>query len=446
MAQPIQMPKFGQTVEEATIVKWRKKAGDVVKKGDVLFEIETDKAVLEVESFHEGTLLKVLVPENKSVPVLSVVAYVGKEGESVPDAPPIVSSAPKTETPKAENAKKLKSDSKSPAPSVSAPSQRQEQLKAVPQRLFASPRAKTLAKDCAIDISKVAGSGANGRVTEKDVKSYLENNSYDLIKITPAAKKLAIAKDIDILSIKGTGISGRITEENIRTAIAEKPIKMSKMRQVIAQRLTESFTTTPHFYVSTSVDMTDLMIYRVKLKEQGKAFTVTDFIFKAVIMSLKEFPAVNSVTDGESTSWRSTVDIGMAVALDDGLVVPVIRNAENLTITDLHDTAKALAKKARAGQLLPDEMTGSSFTVSNMGMLDVDNFHAIINPGESAILAVASTREKPAARGGKVEIRSIMNITLSVDHRIVDGKTAAAFVNSIKNKLENMELWKSLIS
>jgi len=216
------------------------------------------------------------------------------------------------------------------------------------------------------------------------------------------------------------------------------------MRQVIAKRLTESFTGTPHFYVTVAADMTGLLAYRQDLKNLGQSYTVTDFILEAVIMTLREYPVVNSVSDGRTIKWHGSVDLGMAVALDDGLVVPVIRNAQELGMMELHETAKTLASKAREGKLTPDEMTGSTFTVSNMGMLDVDSFHAIINPGEAAILAVASTRERPVARNGRVEIRSMMNLTLSVDHRIVDGSLAAEFVNAIRRKLEDVELWKSL--
>ena len=232
---------------------------------------------------------------------------------------------------------------------------------------------------------------------------------------------------------------------DIEKAIAEKPKAMSKMRQVIAKRLTESFTTTPHFYATVSVDMTGLSAFRQELKARGESYTVTDFILEAVILSLKEFPAMNSVTDGTSLKWHSNVHLGLAVALENGLVVPPIRNAEELSIKELHDIARDLATRAREGKLSPDEMKGSTFTVSNMGMLDVENFFAIINPGEAAILAVASTIEKPVVINGKIEVRSIMKMTLSSDHRIADGNIAAAFVNAIKAKLQNLELWKRLV-
>jgi pyruvate dehydrogenase E2 component (dihydrolipoamide acetyltransferase) len=190
--------------------------------------------------------------------------------------------------------------------------------------------------------------------------------------------------------------------------------------------------------------MTGLIGLRQELKARGADFTVTDFVLQAVVEALKEFPTVNSSTDGLATRWRGAVDLGVAVALEQGLVVPVIRAAEHLSLRELHDAAKSLATRAREGKLLPDEMTGGSFTVSNMGMLNVENFHAIINPGEGAILAVASAMPAAVARDGKVVVRTIMKITLSTDHRLVDGATGAAFVNAIKSKLEDVELWKSM--
>lgn len=308
-----------------------------------------------------------------------------------------------------------------------------------------SPRARRLIRECGIGSDPIPGSGPGGRVVEKDVKVYLDARQYGAIKITPAALGLARENGIDILSVPRTDAQERITVETIRQAIAEKPKAMSKIRQIIAKRLTESFTTTPHFYVTVSVDMTDLLKFRQKLKNNNQNYTVTDFILKAVAMALVEVPQLNSSTDGRSSSWHSRVHLGMAVAIDDGLVVPVIRDAQAISIAELHERAGGLALKAREGKLAPSEMSGSTFTVSNMGMLGVDNFTAIINPGESGILAVASVFSVPAVKDGKIEIRDSMKITLSSDHRLVDGAMAAKFVNRVKAMLEDLELWKSMI-
>lgn len=309
-----------------------------------------------------------------------------------------------------------------------------------------SPRAKALADAKVIDPSRIKGSGPNGRIVEKDVLAYLAERGYANLRVSPAAKTLAAKQKVDILTVRGTGDSGRIMAGDVERALAERPKAMSKMRQVIASRLTHSFTTTPHIFVTVSVDMTDLLSYRQDLKKAGRDFTVTDFINEAVIMSLTEFPDVNSVTDGRTVTWHGSVNLGIAVGLENGLVVPVVRDAETLGIAELHEQATVLVQKAREGKLLPDEMSGSTFTVSNMGMMGVEQFTAIINPGEAAILAVGATVPTPVVRDGKIVVRSIMKITVSADHRVVDGMKAALFANAIKTKLEDTQLWKRLTS
>jgi pyruvate dehydrogenase E2 component (dihydrolipoamide acetyltransferase) len=307
-----------------------------------------------------------------------------------------------------------------------------------------SPRAAKLARESAVNPSPIVGTGPYGRIVERDVKNYLESKGYYQLRIAPAAKRLAAEEGIDILSLGAKNGPGRITVASIERAIAEKPQPMSRMRQVIAARLTESFTTTPHFFVTVAADMTELVNFRSKLKAQGASYTLTDFILKAVALSLAEFPIVNSSTDGKNVRWHSKVHLGLAVNLEQGLVVPVMRDADELSLAELHDCTSALVAKARAGKLTPDEMGGSTFTVSNMGMLDIENFTAIINPGESAILAVSSTLKQPAVKDGRIVVRDIMRMTLSSDHRIIDGATAARFANAIKQKLEEISLWKRL--
>jgi pyruvate dehydrogenase E2 component (dihydrolipoamide acetyltransferase) len=443
MATPIIMPKFGQMTEESAIVEWLKKEGDKVAKGDILFTVETDKSVMDVESFETGTLLKIVVKPGVSVPVQSTVGFLGQPGETIPEvtAP---APAPKPQevgravpsAPPAALHHSITPSLPSPQPSTTPPIQ---------SALFRiSPRAAALARDCVIDPSRITGSGPSGRVVEKDVKTYLEAKGYSQLRISPTAKQLAVKEKLDILSIQGTADSGRISLADVERALAEKPKTMSKMRQVIAQRLTQSVVTSPHFYVTVEVDMTDLVKFRAQLKEKGAPYTVTDFISQAVALTLKEIPEVNSSTDGKTTRWNSHVHLGVAVSLEQGLVVPVIRNADELTMIEVNARAKALAEKARTGKLAPDEMSGSTFTISNMGMLNVENFTAIINPGESAILAVSSTLKKAVVRDDKVVVRSIMKMTLSSDHRIIDGAMAARFVNAVKQKLENLELWKLL--
>jgi pyruvate dehydrogenase E2 component (dihydrolipoamide acetyltransferase) len=453
MAQPILMPKMGQSVEECTIVKWRGKEGDKVKKGDILFEIETEKAVLEVESFYEGTLLKILISEGQAAPVGATVAFIGQTGEAIPAVVAPAAAAPAVPQPVAPAPAAVAAVTPGAAPlapaapvvaapiPVAVPSRLPA---AAPSRLFISPRARALADYSAIDPSRIKGSGPNGRIVEKDVQGYLESRHYGSLKVSPAAKALAIKEKIDILTVTPSGDNGRIMVGDVERTMKERPKAMSKMRQIIAQRLTQSVVTSPHFFVTVAIDMTDLLEYRKELKQKNLQYSVTDFILEAVVLALQESPGVNSSTDGKSAWWHSSVHLGMAASIADGLVVPVIRNAEKLSLKELHDQAADLAARARDGKLMPDEMTGSTFTVSNMGMLNVENFTAIINPGEGAILAVSSTVEKPVVRKGQIVVRSIMKITLSSDHRLIDGAVAARFANSIKTKLEDVELWKSL--
>ena len=444
MPSPIAMPKPGQFTEECTIVKWLKKEGDAVAKGDILFEIETDKANMEVESFFEGTLLKILTPEGGTVPVQAIVAWVGQQGEAIPATPPPPKAAAQPAVSVQKSAVSQTQTAVVAAPQVAAQKPQAMQSAAL-RKLKISPRAKALAERSVINPAPIRGTGPGGRIVEKDVRAYLDAKGYTQLKITPTAKDMAAKEKLDLLTIRGTGETGKITVEDINRAVAEKPKAMSKMRQVIAQRLTQSFTSTPHFFVTVSVDMTDLVAYRATLKAKNLPYSVTDFIAMAVTLCLKEFPTVNSSTDGKSIWWHSKVNLGLAVSLESGLVVPVIRDADDLTLLELHDRSAALIEKARNGKLLPDEMSGSTFTISNMGMLNVENFTAIINLGEAAILAVSSTSKQPVVKEDKVVVRQMMKITLSSDHQIIDGAHAVHFVNAIKAKLENTELWKKLV-
>jgi len=442
MVTPIVMPKFGQMTEESAVVEWLKKEGDTVAKGDMLFLVETDKSVMEVESFSEGTLLKIVVGAGVSVPVQSVVAYLGEKGEAVPAtaAPrrPAPASAPSAALAARGSALIAAAPALTVAPAAPSP--------AAPARFRISPRAAALAKECVIDPHAIVGSGPEGRIVERDVKAYLEANDYASLRVSPAAKALAAKEGLDLVALRDDNGGKRIEVADIERAIAEKPAPLTKMRQVIAQRLTQSVVTAPHFYVTVEVDMTEALTHRSRLNAADARYTVTDFIAQASVLALKEFPAVNSATDGKTVRWRSRVHLGIAVNLDQGLLVPVIRDADEMTMAELSARAKQLVDKARAGGLAPDEMSGSTFSISNMGMLDVENFTAIINPGESAILAVSSTIQKPVVRGDAIVARPVMKMTLSSDHRLIDGATAARFINSIKNKLEDNGLWSALTS
>ncbi|MFB3923246.1 MAG: dihydrolipoamide acetyltransferase family protein [Terriglobia bacterium] len=452
MARAVAMPKLGQSEDVGTILKWRKKEGDAVSKGDILFEIETDKAILEVESFFDGTLLKILVQEGQTVPVQTTVGYIGQPGESAPETTPapttaaaLASTAASGEhaRPPAPAAREEPTASQTlPASLLLQPSVESSSAAAA-QKI--SPRAARLAREHGVDPKHIQGTGPNGRIVERDVKAFLTARGYDRLRITPAARKLALKENLDLLTLRDEVESRRVTVEDVRSALAERPKPLTRMRQAIADQLTRSFTTTPHFFTTVSVDMTALEAYRAQLKTAGSDYTVTDFLVKSAAQALKEFPVVNSTTDGKRISWHSRIHLGLAVALDEGLMVVVIRDADRMDLAEIHDRAAELVTKAHAGKLTPNEMTGGTFTISNMGMLDVENFTAIINPGESAILAVSSIVKKPVVVEDELTIRSMMKVTLSADHRLIDGATAAKFVNAFKQKLEEISWWKRFV-
>lgn len=466
MATQVPIPKLGQSEETVSIVKWHKSEGDTVTKGDVLFEVETDKAVLEVESQFEGTLLKVVIAEGVEVPVMSIACVLGEPGEAIPEIKQPTAAQPEAETTsKPAPSPPSPEPAPSPAPtrpeppaasteaSHTAPQPKPAQQIAPPAqpasapKRAVSPRAKTYAKDFLINLDDIEGTGPGGRVVERDVRGYLESSGYLDLKPTPAALNLANNLDLELLRVTPTGATGRITVADVRRTDAERPKAMTKVRQIIARRLQQSKQQIPHFYVTVSVDMTDLIAFRKEAKKSGFALSFNDFVLKACALSLREFPAVNSVTDdGLTTSWRSRVNVGMAVSIENGLVVPVLSDTDRMSMDEVHDVARDLADRAREGKLLPEEMKDGTFTVSNMGMLNVEQFSAIINPGESAILAVSSIVPSAfvdAAR--EIVVRDMMKVTLSADHRVVDGALAAMFVNSVKRRLEDIDGWREMI-
>jgi pyruvate dehydrogenase E2 component (dihydrolipoamide acetyltransferase) len=358
--------------------------------------------------------------------VNAVCGYVGEPGEAVPDAAPVgaapVAAASVAKSPVA------------PLPAAAAVAAVAVAAAAVPphsgdSRLRISPRASRLAADSGIDPRTIAGTGPEGRITERDVRAALEAASA----APAAAAPLAAAAPRAVASAPATYDGD--SEDGA-------PHQMSRMRRIIAERLTLSATTVPQFTVTVAVDMTRVLALRTEFKAAGTALTITDFIVSAVAQTLAEFPDVNSRTDGVSVWPRRRVHVGLAVALPDGLVVPVIRDADRRSLDDLHARAAALAEAARNGALTPDDMTGSTFTISNLGMFGVDEFCAIINPGESAILAVSSVVPTPIAVGDGIGIRQIMKLTLTADHRLVDGELAARFLNALRRRLQDADAFR----
>jgi pyruvate dehydrogenase E2 component (dihydrolipoamide acetyltransferase) len=446
MSTLVPIPRLGQSEETVKIEKWRVKEGDAIKKGYILFEVETDKAVLEVESQFEGTLLKIVVPEGIEVPVMSTAAVLGQPGEKIPDIKP-----EKVQTAKKElsSVKIANAPAKASAAGASRRIKFEHKTEDIAGHTFKetisgqfrkpnpSPRARSFAKNYLIDIEKVSGTGgASGRVAESDVKRYIEESGYLNRKITDSAFNLARKEGLFLPDIEGTGERGMVTLSDAKNAAAEKPKELSTMRKIIAKRLSDSKKNIPHFYLTVSVDMTDVKGLRKTMKDDGSAVSINDFVIKAAALSLRAFPMMNAECDGLKAVRRPRINIGVAVSLENGLVVPVVKNADKKALDEIHAEVEELAEAARAGKLSPEKMKGGTFTISNMGMLGVENFAAIINPGESAILAVSASVPTPVARNGKIEIREMMKITVSADHRIVDGSDAAKFANAVKSRLE----------
>jgi len=419
MVHAVRMPKPGQMTEECTVIAWHKKEGDPVRKGDVLFEIETDKSAMEVEAFDEGVLLRILAGEGETVPVNTICAYVGEPGEPIPADDAAAPGAAPSPTPPAP------APAAAPLPSPVTPAAAPSRA----DRLAISPRASRLAAEAGLDPRSISGTGPTGRIVERDVRAAIEAQGAGVAPSTAARPEPAAASTAAPRPSGAAPAIPAIPGE-------EEPRPLSRMRRVIAERLTLSATTIPHFTVTVAVDVTALLGLRTELKAEGTNLTVTDFVLAATAQTLAEFPDVNSRTDGTLVWPRRRVHLGLAVSLPGGLVVPVLRDADRLPLGELHDRAAALAVAAREGTLGPDDLAGSTFTVSNLGMYAVDEFSAIINPGEAAILAVASAVPTAVAIGDGLAVRSIMKLTLSADHRLVDGELGARFLGAIRRRLE----------
>ena len=443
MAHAILMPKPGQMTEECTVIAWHKKEGDPVKRGDVLFEIETDKSAMDVEAFDDGVLLKIIATEGQTVPVNTVCAYVGQPGEAIPEAAPAVVPAPAAAAPALPPAPTPAAAPAAPVTPVAPEAPVAAPAATGEGRLRISPRASRAAAEAGVDPRTIAGTGPEGRITERDVLAAIQVAAASPAPAVAAAPRIGPAPAAPGVAPAPAPLS--VTAPLSATSVEgeEEPRPLNRMRRVIADRLTHSWTSTPHFTVTVAVDVTGLLALRAELKASGTNLTVTDFVLAATAQTLAEFPDVNSRTDGAAVWPRRRVHLGLAVSVPAGLVVPVIRDADRLGLGELHDRAAALAGAARDGTLPIDDMTGSTFTVSNLGMFGVDEFSAIINPGEAAILAVASAIPTVVAVGDAMGIRSILKLTLSADHRLVDGEMGARFLNAIRRRLEDVAAFRN---
>ncbi|MBS7566194.1 2-oxo acid dehydrogenase subunit E2 [Mucilaginibacter sp. Bleaf8] len=425
-AAVIRMPLLSDTMTEGVINKWNFKVGDKVKSDDSLADVETDKATMEVVGYEEGTLLYIGVKEGEAAKVNDIIAIVGKEGT---DVTPLLQGggsapAPEAAAPAAEEAK----------PAQEAAST--ESSSADDSRVKASPLARKIAKDKGINLNDVKGSAEGGRIVKKDVESFTPSAKSAEPTASVAqvqAEEAASAKAKEGAAKAGPTITLApfVGEEKF----TEKPV--TQMRKVIAKRLSESLFTAPHFFVTVSIDMDAAMVARTKMNEVSPVkISFNDLVVKACAVALKQHPAINSSWLGDKIRFNEHVNIGIAVAVDEGLLVPVVRFADGKSLSRISAEVKEFAKKAKDKKLQPADWEGSTFTISNLGMFGVDEFTAIINSPDSCILAVAGIQQVPVVKNGAVVPGNVMKVTLSADHRTVDGATAAAFLQTVKSLLE----------
>lgn len=433
MATVVKMPKLGTTMEEGTIIKWLKKEGEPVEKGEAYVEIQTDKVNLEDEAPESGILRKILVPEGAVVSVGKEIAIIAGVDEALPEIGE--EKAKEVEGPASQNLKTGEEIKEQP-----------KETEAVEGKVKASPAAKRVARENDVDLSKVAPTGPDGRIVEKDVLDFIESQR---IKATPLARKIAEEQGIDLNKIqKAPG--ERITKQDLMPQEDKKEspapntlkvIPVAGMRKIIAERMAKSKATAPHIYLTLEVDMTKAMELREKLipaiqNQYGSKLSYNDILIKASAVAIKHNPIINSTFNDDEIIIKEDINIGLAVALENGLIVPVVRCADKKGLGEISRDTTQLIEKARTGKLLPDDYQGGTFTITNLGMYDIENFKAIINQPESAILAVGKIMKKPVVIDDQIVIRPMMNLTLSCDHRVIDGAQGARFLQRIKQILE----------
>ena len=405
MAFEIKMPQLGLTMEEGTVAQWLKQEGDTVAKGDVLLEITTDKLTSEIESEADGVLLKIVAKEGEDVPVKGLLGYIGEAGETVGDAAPVAAPAVPAEVPAA-----------APAPAPVA--------KADGSRIRISPLARKTAAKLGVDYQNLTGSGPSGRIVQKDILAAAEAAKQQPAPVAeaPAAAPAPAAKSGELELMDG-----------------DEVVKLAGMRKVVAERMAKSAREIPTVTQNVKIDVTKLVAFRKQINEtSGQKFSMNDFILKAVANALRANPHILVSIDGNQIIKRAHVNLGMAVALDDGLIVPVIRDADKLSLSQISATAKDLAVRARENKLAMDEYKGSTFTISNLGMFGVETFDPIINQPDAGILGVCAVQDElDMDDEGKIFKKQVMRISFTFDHRLIDGAVAAKFELAIKELLED---------
>jgi pyruvate dehydrogenase E2 component (dihydrolipoamide acetyltransferase) len=435
----ILMPALSPTMEKGNLAKWLKKEGDTVKSGDVIAEIETDKATMEVEAVDEGTIAKIVVPEGtQDVPVNDVIAVLAGDGEDV-KAAGAGAAKPAPKPAEAPAPKAAAAPAPAPAPAAPPAPAPQAAASSAPQanghgRIFSSPLARRLAKEAGIDVARIIGSGPHGRIVARDVEGARSGKGLKAPAATPAG---------------GPTLAPSMSDQQVRALFEEgsyEVVPHDGMRRTIAQRLTASVQTIPHFYLTIDCDIGKLLTAREEINKQAPTdkdkkplykLSVNDFVIKAMAVALQKIPNCNvSWTDGGMLKHKHS-DVGVAVAMPGGLITPIIRKAETKTLSAISGEMKDFAARARARKLKPEEYQGGTTAVSNLGMYGINHFTAVINPPHATILAVGTSEERPVVRGGKIEIAHMMSVTLSCDHRAIDGALGAELIGAFKGLIEN---------
>ncbi len=420
MADVIRMPRMSDTMEEGNIVEWLKKVGDNVEPGDVLAEVETDKATMELENYKEGVLLYIGV-ESGPVPVNGILAVIGEKGEDYKTALKAAESTDQKNSSDSGDVEENSAETSTSESNSNATKQSDDsstnQASSADDRIKASPLARSIAKEASINLSNLVGTGENQRIIRKDVEAYIMS--------PPASSANATPISIPQFDIPDNGFE-----------YGDHPV--SQMRKVIARRLAESKFSAPHFYLTIEINMDNAIEARKEINEVSEIrISFNDLVVKASALSLRKHPTINSAWKGDKITYNKEINIGVAVAVKDGLLVPVINNADFKSLSQINTEVKVLAGKAKEKKLQPAEMTGNTFTISNLGMFDIEEFTAIINPPDACILAVGSIKEKPIVKNGQIVPGNIMKVTLSCDHRVVDGASGAQFLATFKSYLEN---------
>ncbi|MEI4789571.1 dihydrolipoamide acetyltransferase family protein [Bacillus sp. FJAT-53060] len=433
MPKEIFMPKLSSTMEIGTLLQWFKEEGDSVEIGESLFEIMTDKINIEVEAYDDGVFLKKYYEADDQIPVNAVIGYIGEADEKVPSEPPAQADGESSED-----------SGSSPQSALSAFT---EVEKTSDEKVRATPAARKTAKDHHVAIHEIYGTGPKGRIQKRDVEAVVNTSEKDQ-RVSPLARKVATREGIDLANVAGSGAHGKMMKRDVKAATVNTsdstPVKTQKltgMRKVIADRMSKSAFTAAHVTLTSEIDMTKAKEMRKQLlpaieKETGYRLSFTEIIIHAVSSVLTSHPQINMTFEQNELHFHEDVHIGLAVAVKDGLMVPVISHANQKGLKQLTKEAKEIGQNARDQKLLPDQLKGSTFTISNLGMYAIDTFTPIINQPEVAILGVGRIQEKPVVIDGEIHVRPMMGVSLSFDHRVIDGTPAAAFLTDLKKVLE----------